>query len=233
MNAFELKGQTFPLTVFVLYTDDLAEVEVELCARLDTAPDLLRSLSLIIDIGNIDRTGPVFSLHRLVEMLRSYGCMPVGLLGDDPGLRKYAASVGLGVLSGMGKSKGMPQDQSTPVARPPAAIGTMIVDKPVRSGQQIYAKEKNLVVLAPVSAGAEILADGDIHVYGALRGRALAGAAGNDGAGIFCLGMMAELVSINGLYQINDELPGDVLGRPARVFRKEEELFFRALNVAP
>ena len=110
---------------------------------------------------------------------------------------------------------------------------TMVVEKPVRSGQQVYAKGKNLVVLASVSTGAEVLADGDIHIYGVLRGRALAGAAGSDAVGIYCMGMMAELVSINGLYQISDELPGEVLGKAARVFRKEEELLFQALNVAP
>jgi len=234
VSAFELKGQTFPLTVLELRTEELSDVERELRVRLDSAPELLRSLSLVIDLGNVDRSSPEFSLHRLVEMFRSHGCMPVGVLGDDVGLRRYAASAGLGLLSGMGKARSTPSG-TTPVSslKMEPTMETLVVEKPVRSGQQVYAKGKNLVVLASVSTGAEILADGDIHIYGALRGRALAGAAGNDAVGIYCLEMMAELVSINGLYQISDELPGDVLGRPARVFRQDEELFFRPLNVVP
>jgi len=232
-KGFELKGQTFPLTVLELESADLAVIEKELRSRIESAPDLFRQLLVVIDLGHVDRTGPEFSLHRLAEMLRSCGCVPVGVIGEDSGLRKHAASAGLSMLSGKGRARAVsPADQrSSDPNRGGAVMGTLVVEKPVRSGQQIYAQGKNLVVLASVSTGAEVLADGDIHVYGVLRGRALAGAAGNDAAVIYALGLQAELVSVNGLYQISDELPGEIMGGPARVFRNGDELIFSALTV--
>lgn len=231
VNAFDLKGQTFPLTVLELQSADIATIENDLKARVESAPDLFRQLPVVIDPGHVDRTGAEFSLSRLVDMLRSLGCVPVGVLGDDPGLRRYAASVGLGALSGKGRARTAPPSEQGPASSRSGVRDTLVVEKPVRSGQQVYAQGRNLVVLAAVSTGAEVLADGDIHIYGPLRGRALAGAAGNDRAGIYCLGLEAELVSVNGLYQISDELPGELMGRPARVFRSDDELIFSALSV--
>jgi septum site-determining protein MinC len=107
-----------------------------------------------------------------------------------------------------------------PVSQPPVAapLGAMVIDKPLRSGQQVYAKGRDLIVLAMVNAGAEVIADGHIHVYGALRGKAIAGARGNTQAQIFAQVMAPELISIAGVYRTSENaLPKDVLGQVAQV----------------
>jgi len=105
-----------------------------------------------------------------------------------------------------------------------------VVHHPIRSGQQVYAADGDLIILASVSAGAEILADGNIHVYGALRGRALAGVKGDTKARIFCHSMQAELVSIAGQYKISEDIDKSVVGKPAQVFLEENKLKFKPLE---
>jgi len=124
-------------------------------------------------------------------------------------------------------------------APPPAVAGLaepldivlpgLTVRTPVRSGQVIHAKGGDLVVVAPVSAGAELIADGNIHVYGPLRGRALAGASGNSDVSIFCLGLEAEFLSIAGRYLMSDQLPKDSRGKPARAHLEEDGLIITSL----
>jgi septum site-determining protein MinC len=122
-----------------------------------------------------------------------------------------------------------------PVAEPepPAARApvTMYVDKPLRSGQRVYAKGGDLVVLAVVSFGAEVIADGNVHVYAPLRGRAIAGALGDTGARIFSACMEAQLISIAGLYRAGDgAVPADLRGKPAQVRLEGEKLILEALK---
>jgi septum site-determining protein MinC len=105
----------------------------------------------------------------------------------------------------------------------------MTVDRPVRSGQQIYAANADMTVLAPTSAGSEIMADGSIHIYGALRGRVLAGARGNESARIYCQSLQAELVAIAGRYQLLDELDTPLKGKPAMIRLEGEKLVVEAL----
>jgi septum site-determining protein MinC len=128
--------------------------------------------------------------------------------------------------------QGVPEAATKPPAPEAApAVGTMIIDRPVRAGQQIYAKGGDLVVLAMVSAGAEVIADGNIHVYAPLRGRALAGARGNADARIFARSMEAELVSIAGVYRtIEQALPDSILGKPTQIYLENERLVMTALG---
>ena len=106
----------------------------------------------------------------------------------------------------------------------------MVIDKPLRSGQHVYARGRDLVVLAMVNPGAEIMADGHIHVYAPLRGKAIAGAKGDTSARIFTLSLEAELVSIAGIYRTSDtDLPADVRGKAAQVWLAEDKLQMRAL----
>ena len=128
----------------------------------------------------------------------------------------------------------MPEVVLTEVIRevPVAAPATLVVDKPLRSGQRVYAKGADLVVLALVSFGAEVIADGNIHVYAPLRGRAIAGAKGNVDARIFTTCMEPQLVSIAGVYRTTEtELPADVLGKPAQVRLDGERLVVEALKL--
>lgn len=106
-----------------------------------------------------------------------------------------------------------------------------VVHHPIRSGQQVYAPDGDLIVLASVSAGAEILADGNIHVYGTLRGRALAGVKGDTQARVFCHSMAAELVSIAGQYKISEDIDRHVLGKPTQVYLDKDALCFKAIEL--
>jgi septum site-determining protein MinC len=122
-----------------------------------------------------------------------------------------------------------PVAEVKPVAAP-ASVPTLVIDKPLRSGQQVYARGADLVVLAAVNAGAEVLADGNIHVYGPLRGRAIAGVRGNTHARIFSTCLEAELISIAGTYRTSEvPLPADVLGKPAQVRMVDDKLLMEPL----
>ena len=127
-----------------------------------------------------------------------------------------------------------PVASAPPVAREAAPVPTMVITKPLRSGQKIYARGGDLVVLAMVNRGAEVIADGNIHVYAPLRGKAMAGARGNTAARIFSLCLEPELVSIAGIYRTTEkELAGDVLGKPAQVRLSDdgsEKLIIEALK---
>ena len=111
----------------------------------------------------------------------------------------------------------------------PAKLPTKMVTQPIRSGQQVYAKGGDLVVLSSVSEGAEILADGNIHVYGALRGRALAGVQGDENARIFCSNFDASLVSIAGVYLLNDDIEKNLIGKSAQITLNKEQLEINGL----
>ena len=127
-----------------------------------------------------------------------------------------------------------PVSSAAPAAREAAPVPTMVITKPLRSGQKIYARGGDLVVLAMVNRGAEVIADGNIHVYAPLRGKAMAGARGNTAARIFSLCLEPELVSIAGIYRTTEkELAGDVLGKPAQVRLSDdgsEKLIIEALK---
>lgn len=113
----------------------------------------------------------------------------------------------------------------------PAQPKTLTIERPVRSGQQIYAANSDVAILAPTSAGSEIMADGSIHVYGALRGRVLAGAKGNENARIFCQSLQAELIAIAGCYQLLDESDTSLKGKPAMIRLEGEKLIIEPLGV--
>lgn len=132
-----------------------------------------------------------------------------------------------------GKEKASRPAPSEPTPPPPVAsqiTKTRLIDQPVRSGQRIYAPHCDLIVTNHVSAGAELIADGNIHVYGMMRGRALAGAGGDRDAQIFCTHLAAELVSIAGEYWLSDNIPAEFYGKAARLRLGESALAIQPLN---
>ncbi len=222
--AFELKGRMATLTVVRVLTPDMDLLIHQLGEKLQEAPRLLRGAPMALDLEGVDGDG--LDLHRLSEEMRALGLVPVAVRGGSVAPER-ARAAGLGVLPAEEEREAA--QQTTESQRKPGTAAqhaslpaTRVLEAPVRSGQQVYARGGSLVVLGAVGLGAEILADGDIHIYGALRGRALAGVQGNAEAGIFCLGLEAELVSVAGEYQVNERFSADVLGRPARVHLDEE-----------
>lgn len=202
--AFELKGSLLTLTVLHLLSPDMNLFSVQLRYHAQKTPNLFKNMPLVIDLQRVN-TAQNIDFAALQHLLREHGLIPVGIRHGNEQQNTAAQAAGLAILSNQAsKSRAKAAAEK---ATPQTSQHTQMVTKPVRSGQQIYARQGNLVVLAPVSHGAELLADGHIHVYGNLRGRALAGVNGDKTARIFCQKLEAELVSIAGYYSLSDDLP--------------------------
>jgi len=180
---------------------------------------------VVIDISALSlMDDETIDFKSLIAVLREHALVPLAIKGASARLLDLAKGHGLVDASDARIRRSMPlaEPQTPPpvvqVAPAPTPVGAMRIDKPLRSGQQIYAKGRDLIVMGMVNAGAEVIADGHIHVYGALRGKAIAGARGNPEAQIFAQVMEPELISIAGVYRTSENpLPKDVLGQPAQV----------------
>ena len=227
LKAFELKGRMMTLSVLRVLTSDLDILSQQLDAKIAAAPDLFQNFPVLLDVEALPPDAQrAFDIARLDRLLRVRSFVPVGMRGAGDVLCGIAAGVGIGVISAGGTSaRRKPAKDS--VAAPRTA--NVLVQKPVRSGQQIYAKDGDLTVLSTVSPGAEIMADGNVHVYGSLRGRVLAGVSGNTEARIFCRDLDAELVSIAGHYWISEKIQESDRGRPVQIFLNGESLVIEPL----
>ena len=238
--TFEIKSANLPLVALLLKSSDLAELARELALRFGDIPDFFDQDPLLIDLTPLEtaaRNGfPVGDIDfgTLVSLLGSYQLVPMAIRGGTPSQVAAALRAGLlpvpdAQLVGM-RSVPAPRVAPEPApiaaaapARPAAPLasvlpGALVIDKPLRSGQQVYARGRDLVVLAMVNPGAEVIADGHIHVYAPLRGKAMAGARGNTDARIFALALDAELISIAGVYRTSEHpLPPGMAGHPTQV----------------
>lgn len=229
--AFQMKGSLFPLSVLFLLDSDLSRFAEQLAERVDMAPNFFRNNPVIVDLSQLSRNGQAVDFAALHAELRRYTMIPVGLRGGDEAEKQAAILAGFNILNDAkpGSERGKAPEPPAPPTRP-ASSPTLVVDQAVRSGHQIYARGGDLVVLAPVNPGAEILADGNIHVYAPLRGRALAGVAGNGNARIFCDLLEAELISIAGRYQLSEDLPGSAQRKRVAIRLREDKLHYDVLG---
>jgi len=227
LPCYDIKSAELSLLSLVLKTTDIPMLAAALAQQLGESPGFFDHDPVVIDVTSLDLSdGVSFDLNDLTRVLRGIGLVPLAIKGAHPELLLLAKGLGLVDGSDARVRRSMtlaePQEQvavsqisSAQVEPQPTAL---IVDKPLRSGQQVYAKGRDLIVLAMVNAGAEVIADGHIHVYGALRGKAIAGARGNAQAQIFALVMEPELISIAGVYRTSENaLPAKVLGQAAQV----------------
>lgn len=228
--TFELKGRMVTLTVLRLSTTDVETLLRQLDVRMAAAPDLLRALPLVLDPQPVAAELSASQLAALLVELRRRALVPIALRGEGESLERLAAETGLGILRQLADGP-VPQSHDEPAERGEAkAVPGRILRQPVRSGQQIYARGGDLVVLSSVSPGAELLADGNIHVYGSLRGRALAGVQGNTEARIFCQSLNAELIAIAGHYQVSEQIGEAERGRQVQIFLRGESLYIAPLG---
>jgi septum site-determining protein MinC len=235
--AFDLKGAVSSLTVLRLRTDDVVKIERDLFERVDRTPTMLLNAPVVVDFGGLDGGGRGMDFEKLVAALRRCQVVPIAAANLVAELTTTAACAGLGSIP-LGPVRARrttepvppPAEVAAPVVAPAPApsavpvqvhVPTLTITQPVRSGQVVYAQRGDLVVMAGVNPGAQVIADGHIHIYGPLRGRALAGAAGNAEARIFCQSLAAELVSVAGEYLMADDIPDTVRGRAAQVFCKD------------
>lgn len=225
--SFEIKSAQLPLVALMLKSADWARVQDELKQQFGPegeSPDFFDHDPLVIDFSHLDAALEQQDIVPLLKTLRLCNLVPVAVRGANEAWINYALSVGL-VESPIEVHRPRPPVEVTEVKevvheiiREVSGPGTMVVDKPLRSGQKIYARGADLVVLAMVNQGAEVVADGNIHVYAPLRGKAMAGASGNVNARIFSLCLEPELISIAGIYRTSENpLAPEVQGKPAQV----------------
>jgi septum site-determining protein MinC len=237
--SFEIKSASLPLVSFVMKSADIALVAQDLQTRLGDTPDFFDNDPVLVDLQHLDDQAGPLDLPALVQLLRSFRMNPVALRPSNAVHEAAATLAGLFLTT---EARTLPQNPVTQevvrevevireVVREVASGGTaMVVDKPLRSGQHVYAKGRDLVMLAMVNPGAEIMADGHIHVYAPLRGKAIAGAKGDTSARIFTNSLEAELLSIAGVYRTSDTpLPKEVAGKAAQVWLAGDKLVMLAL----
>jgi septum site-determining protein MinC len=245
-QAGELKFGQVGIANLRVRTLDPARLAAEMAERVQRAPKLFERAAVVVDFGGLSQCPGAAETRALLEALRGAGVLPVALAYGTSAIEALSREVGLPLLAKFRASyerEGEAAPAPAPAARAPepapAAVPAAPAPRgepglvhlhPVRSGQQVYAQERDLTVCATVGAGAEVIADGSIHVYGALRGRALAGAAGMATARIFCREFHAELVAVAGHYKVLEEIPKALLGKPVQIWLEHDKLRIEQLD---
>ena len=218
LRAFQLKGSFLTLTTLELLTTDLSAIDSQLRSLTHQTPDLFKNMPIMIDAQKIKTSEGSLDFQALKNILEQQGFIPVGIKNPYAEPLPASKQAGLPYLpygrktvsqknttSPFSLAEGQDPDKNEAKKELPKH-NTLMITAPVRSGQQIYAESGDLIILGNVSHGAEILADGHIHVYGTLYGRALAGVNGQADARIFCRKLEAELIAIAGIYWINEDM---------------------------
>ncbi len=259
--AFDLKSTAWTLTALRLQSANVATLAAALDARFADSPGLFDQDAVVIDFSPLRDSDAVLDVAALLPHLRRHGMLPVAAQGGSPTQMAAARAAGLAEApdAPAGRSEPAPPvlrevvtqmqvelvpdavpetmpeletPRSSPSAGPSqASVPPLVIDKPLRSGQRVYARGGDLIVLAVVSFGAEVIADGHIHVYAPLRGRAIAGARGDVNARIFCTCLEPQLVSIAGIYRTTETpLAADVWAKPAQVRLDGEKIIVEPLS---
>jgi septum site-determining protein MinC len=242
ITGFELKAAGFTLPIMRVFAHDLETLTAQLSAKIEQAPEFFHNMPLVIDLSqSAHGAAAVTNLPLLIGLLRGYGMIPFGVRGGTPAHNEAAEALGLALLrdSYVRASKASTAETEldsgdlqpvvgtvprSPAPPPRKTLGSILISRPVRSGQRVYAAGGDLSIIAAVSSGAELMADGNIHIYGALRGRALAGMNGNLNARIFCQDLQAELVSIAGHYRVSENIPAEMQGFPVQIYLDQKIL---------
>lgn len=229
--VFQLKGSMLALTILELSANDLDALAIQLAEKVEQAPQFFQDAPIILALDKCSDTADSLDLARLLTICREHGLSTMAIRTDRPEDLLAAKALNIAVIPPSdARERPLAVTQTIEVPAEPVLIPAKVITQPVRSGQQIYAKNCDLIVMAAVSAGAELLADGNIHVYGPLRGRALAGVNGNRAARIFCQQLGAELLSIAGQYKVAEDLRRDpAWGKATQTCLNEEQLEISAL----
>lgn len=241
LEPFRLRGANFNLLVLRLLDPRPEAVVPAIGDQFRRAPGFLRFAPVVLGLGDLEVPPDQVDFQGLIAGLRGLEIVPIGTTGGTPELRNAAMAYGLPpIRSAGGKETEEPApapaaaqaEQPAPVPPPPplppagTVRPTMVVDQPVRAGQRVWAQGGDLVVTATVNAGGEVIADGNIHVYGALRGRAIAGGGDNAEARIFAQNFDPELISIAGYYAVREGLAGAPIGKAVQVRLTGERMRF-------
>ena len=249
-QAGELKFGQVGIANLRVRTLDPAQLAAEMRERVERAPNLFARAAVVLDFGGLSKAPALEDARALVDGLRGAGVLPVALAYGTREVEALSQQLGLPLLAkfraqyerGDGNVAQASPEPARAAAPAPAQAAPapapslanvqpgLMQATPVRSGQQVYAENRDLTCLAAVGAGAEVIADGSIHIYGALRGRALAGAQGNESARIFCREFHAELVAVAGHYKVLEDISMELRGKPVQVWLEGGQLKLAALD---
>jgi septum site-determining protein MinC len=242
-SSFDLKSAQLPVMAVALRDTDMSVLASDLAQRLADDPDFFDNDPVLIDLQHVSASDASIDFPKLIKLLKKHRTLPVAVCNGAPAQMAAAQQSGLMAAPDAHPVRSKPVVREVEVIKevqvevvrevPAPAADAMIIDKPLRSGQQVYAKGCDLVVMAVVSYGAEVIADGNVHVYAPLRGRAVAGARGNKDARIFSTCMEPQLLSIAGNYRALDTgLAANVAGKPAQARLDGEKLVIEPLRLA-
>lgn len=249
-QAGELKIGQVGIANLRVRTLDVTQLTGEMRDRVQRAPNMFERAAVVLDFGGLSNVPTLEDARALIKGLQDAGVFPVALAYGTKDIEALSQALGLPLLAKFraqyepvsgAAAQAVPAvaaeaapiaKAATPAAKPPAAkTGPGVMHAtPVRSGQQVYADNRDLTVVSTVGAGAEVIADGSIHIYGPLRGRALAGAQGDENARIFCREFHAELVAIAGNYKVLEDIPAELRGKPVQVWLDQGQLKIAALD---
>lgn len=222
-QPFELKGSLYPMTALRLTDGDTVSMAQALLEHVQRAPGFFQGAPIVIDLSQLDA---IPDLGAVQQAVFDAGMRPVGVMGPQEHLKAAAEAVALPVFNGRAPKTEPDVTAPTP---PKPAPKARIVEQTVRSGQQIYARDADLIVLASVNRDAEVLADGHVHIYGSLMGKAMAGVHGDDSSRIFAQALDPQLVSVAGIYSSGEHLKFDFQGRAGQVWLEGNHLRTGAL----
>lgn len=227
-QIIDLKGEMSLLTVLVLHTTQIQAISRALEEKKQQASQFLAKSPVIIDCQLLGEQGLELEFAELKMLISQVGFVPVGLRNLWEAAEALAIDAGWALLR-PSKQQTIPNAPSVTeinLEQEPAETvqRLLVLDRPVRSGQQIYCPYGDIVVLQQTSAGSELLAGGSVHVYGALRGRVLAGVQGDTQARIFCERLEAELIAIAGRYRLLDDIESNLKGQSVMIYLEQEKL---------
>jgi septum site-determining protein MinC len=236
--ALEIRFGQVGLAQVRLRTIDPGAILDDLTGRIASAPQFFERAAVCLDLSALEPEPQVAELRAVMDAIRRAGMLPVGLAHGTASIEALARTLELPVLTQF-RAQGKPavvavetQPAKKPVATETPEFGTaaLMHHQPVRSGQRVYARHRDLVVTATVGAGAEVMADGCVHVYGTLRGRAMAGTRGEVSARVFCQEFRAELISIAGVFRVFETIPPELAGKPVQAWLDGDDLRFARIG---
>ncbi|MGH8208999.1 MAG: septum site-determining protein MinC [Steroidobacteraceae bacterium] len=224
-SAIDIRFGQVGLVQVRIRTTDPGVILDELTGRIATAPRFFERTAVCLDLSALETSPEVAEVRGVIDAVRRAGMLSIGLTTGSLGVEALSGALQLPVLSHFrAQNQAVPVVQAAPPPPESAGLPALMQQQTVRSGQRVYARSRDLVVTATVSAGAEVMADGCVHIYGALRGRAMAGAREDVTARVFCQEFHAELVSIAGVFRVFETIPPDLAGKPVQAWLDGDKL---------
>jgi septum site-determining protein MinC len=225
--ALDIRFGQVGLVQVRIRTTDPGVILDELSGRIATAPRFFERTAVCLDLSGLQKSPDVAEIRGVIDAVKRAGMLSIGLTTGSLGVEELSGALQIPVLSHFrAQNHTVPVVQPVPVPQESAGLPALLHQQTVRSGQRVYARNRDLVVTAVVSAGAEVMADGCLHIYGALRGRAMAGAREDVTARVFCQEFHAELVSIAGVFRVFETIPPELAGKPVQAWLDGDKLHF-------